>query len=125
MSDQFDNPGTVTGIKWEEQDGRLLLFTVHEYVASIQTQYGEGSAVRVDMTVLDGPNAGEGYAQALVFPKVLQGQLRGSVGKKVLGRLGKGEAKKGQSAPWKLADANANDQAVARAHLATDDTPPW
>ncbi|KQP24315.1 hypothetical protein [Aeromicrobium sp. Leaf272] len=49
---------------------------------------------------------------------MLQSQLRGSVGQKVLGRLGQGNAKPGQSAPWLLNEATADDVAKAEQWVA-------
>lgn len=125
--DQFDSPGTATGIRWDDYKGRLLLFSVESVETGIRTTFGDTDAVKAYVEVLDGPTAGEGYAGALVFPKVLQAQLRGSVGKKVLGRLGQGEKKPGQNAPWKLEDPTAEDRNIARQHLApkAPDKPPF
>ena len=51
-------------------------------------------------------------------PKVLAVQLRPRIGQKVLGRLGQGQAKPGQDAPWVLAEATESDVDVALAFLA-------
>jgi hypothetical protein len=53
-----------------------------------------------------------------VFPKVLASQLRSSVGGKVIGRLGQGIAKPGQSAPWTLNAATDADKETGRKYLA-------
>src|SRR5262245_11162134 len=118
MSDEFSGPGSAIGIQWKDYQGRLLLFDVRKIETGIPTAFGTREAIRAAVTVLDGPTAGEGYADTLVFPAVLQGQLRGSLGGKVLGRLGQGVAKAGQTAPWKLEDPTDADKAVARTHLA-------
>src|SRR5262245_10371823 len=130
MSDEFDfdPPAASIGIRWADYEGRLLLFDVHAVEASISTGFGERTAVRAYVQVIDGDTAGEGYADTLVFPKVLQSQLRTSVGRKVLGRLGRGEAKSGQNAPWKLADPTDEDKKLAREYLAKvaiPDKPPF
>lgn len=119
MTEQFASPASPSeGIEWQAVNGSLLLFKVvflEEHIPTAVTKPGEKSpAVRADVTVLDGPQAGKEYADALVFPKVLQAQLRSRVGQLVLGRLGRGEAKAGQSAPWKLEPATEADQQVAQ-----------
>lgn len=117
-TDEFANPATASGFTPKDHLGALILFNVTGVEHGISTAYGETDAVRADIAVLDGPNAGETYDDSLVFPRVLQSQLRSRVGEKVLGRLGQGQAKSGQSAPWMLADATEADKKVARAHLA-------
>ena len=126
-SDQFDSPGSAVGIQWADYNGALLLFDVKDYEKDRDTRFGVSDAVRVAIDVLDGPNKGDGFADTLVFPKILQAQLRGSIGKKVLGRLGQGEQKSGQTAPWKLEDPTAEDRNIARQHLAptAPDKPPF
>lgn len=95
----------------------LLLFTVHEQMGEMQTSFGPATPIRADVAVLDGPHKGQVYDDALVFPRVLQGQLRPSVGGMVLGRLGKGTAKAGQSAPWMLAAPTDGDREVGKKYL--------
>lgn len=132
MSDDFSPPGSATGITWTEHVGRLLLFFVHSLETKVKTSFGETDAIRADVVVLDGPAAGEFIADTLIFPRVLVSQLKGVIGGRVLGRLGQGEAKAGQSAPWKLAvDWTEADAALAKAFLApaadgsTSDGQPW
>jgi hypothetical protein len=119
MTDMFDNPGELTGLTWENYVGRLMLLTPTEKVTGISTTVGTKDAIRADIVVLDGPNSPEQFRDALVFPLVLQGQLRTNVatGRTVLGRLGQGDKKPGQNAPWKLADPTEADKSIARAHL--------
>jgi hypothetical protein len=117
-NDEFGAPASSEGIQWADLKGSLLMFDVHEVIPEMDTQFGTSSAVRATVTVLDGEKAGEVVTDTLVFPKVLQSQIKSRVGGKVLGRLGQGEAKKGQSAPWKLSEATEADKTVARAHIA-------
>jgi hypothetical protein len=70
--------------------------------------------MRCDIHVLDGPKAGEEYMDSLVFPKILQAQLRRQIGMRVLGRLGKGEKQAGKNAPWTLVEATSGDYATAQ-----------
>lgn len=120
MSDQFDGPGSSSGVVWADLENRLLLITPHEKDVVINTSYGESTAVRADVVVLDGPDSPEEHLDTLVFPRVLQGQIKSNAGtgRMNLGRLGKGIAKPGQSAPWMLGDPTDADKSVARAYLA-------
>ncbi len=128
-SDEFSSPAAATGIQWASYEGRLLLFTVNAVESDINTRFGNSDAVRATVDVLDGPDEGEGYADTLVFPKVLQAQLRPSVGGRVLGRLTKGNAKPGQNPAWRLDDPTEDDKAVARKFIAEHynkpDKPPF
>ena len=117
-TEEFASPASASGIKWEDHKNALLLFEVKSVETDIKTAFGDTDAVRADVTVLDGANLGTEVRDTLVFPRVLQSQLRPNVGKKVIGRLGQGTAKPGQSAPWMLADPTDADIATARAHVA-------
>jgi hypothetical protein len=127
MTDLFDGPGSITGIEWADLNGRLLLITPHEVIASFKTQVSDGPTVRADVVVLDGPDSPFEYKDTLIFPKLLQGQVRSNAGtgRMNLGRLGQGEKKPGQSAPWMLAEPTEADKAVARRHLASSAQPPF
>lgn len=126
MSDMFDNPGSAVGVDYKELLGRLLLITPHS-TEKVNTTYGESDCVRGDLVVLDGPQAGTEYKDTLVFPRVLQSQIRGNAGtgRMNLGRLGQGAAKPGQSPPWRLEDPTDGDKTVARAHLAKNASVPF
>lgn len=114
----FASPGDPSsGIQWAEHKGALLLLDVHAEEREILTAFGPADAVRATITVLDGEHVGDTYPDCLVFPKVLAAQLRSRIGKKVLGRLGQGQAKSGQSPPWLLAEASATDVLIGKAHV--------
>jgi hypothetical protein len=117
---QFNDPAAPGGDKLPlaELNGALLLFEVREALANVATSFGVTDPVRCDVTVLDGPKKAETFSDALIFPKVLAGQLRGSVGGMVLGRLGQGIAKAGQSAPWVLNAASDADKETGAKFLA-------
>ena len=126
MSDDFSAPSNASGgIKWADNKGSLILFTVHGIEAGIKTVHGEQSAARVDAVILDGPQAGEVYVDTLVFPEVLQGQLKAKVGGKVLGRLSQGNAKPGQSAPWTLEGFSQADAELVKAYIARTEEAPF
>jgi hypothetical protein len=118
MSNPFAAPAPPgSGIKWDELSGRLLLIEPTAVKTEIKTSFGDADAVVADIAILDGDTKGDTYPEALVFPKVLQGQLRSKLGEKVLGRLAQGQAKPGQSAPWLLNEATADDIQVGVRYL--------
>lgn len=129
MSDMFDGP--ASGAKITTFEGMLLLLSPSEYREGIATSFGPADAVVTEIAVLDGGYAGEKHGGVMVFQKALMGQLRPKVGtgRMVLGRLGRGVAKTGQSAPWILQDPTDADKTLARQHLAAkaaaEDTPPF
>jgi len=114
---QFAAPAAASGIEWSELNGSLLIVEPTEVVKDINTNFGVTDAVRANVTVLDGP-LGK-YEDTLIFPRVLQSQLSSRIGQKVLGRLGQGTAKPGQSPPWMLAPATPEDEQKAIAYLNT------
>ena len=116
--DPFEDPAHGDRIVFDDVNGSLLLFTVHSVEHGIETAFGESDAVKCDVAVLDGDQKGTTFENTLIFPRVLQGALGPKVGKKVLGRLGQGEAKKGQSPPWMLDDPTDDDKKVGRAWIA-------
>lgn len=125
MTDTWASPASSTGIDWKDALGHLLIISPLEHVEKVNTSLGEKDAIRADIVDLD---TGEDFTDVLVFPRVLQGQLRSRIGQKVLGRLAQGTAKPGQSAPWKLDEATDADKAKATAHLTktvSAETPPF
>lgn len=126
-NDEFGQPSDSAGITWSDLKDRLLLIKVHEAGIEMDTQFGKSTAVRADVIVLDGDvsEIWTEYNDTLIFPKVLQSQVKSKVGGMVLGRLGQGEAKKGQSAPWKLAPNTEADAKVARDYIAKTVEPPF
>lgn len=115
----FNDPGSGGDrLPLKELVGSLLLVTVREETGIIKTAFGDATAIRADVAVLDGSSKGEVYADTLIFPKKLKGQLSGSVGGKVIGRLGQGTAKAGQSPPWQLEPATEADKAIGTKYLA-------
>lgn len=119
MTEQFATPSTPSGLDLKELNGSLLLIEVLGVEQEIPTVHGNSSAIRANVTPLDGASAGVENDDVLVFPRVLQSQLRGKVGQKVLGRLGQGVAKPGQTAPWTLAAATPEDVQKAQDYTRT------
>jgi hypothetical protein len=106
------------GVKWEDHNGKLLIIEPLGHETGINTSNGVKDAVRANLYVLTGPETAEEFDDALIFPKVMQGQTRREVGKKVVGRLGQGNAKPGQNPPWVILEATPDDLAKARHYLA-------
>lgn len=127
--DMFDSP--ASGVKITTFEGELLLVAPKEFKEGVLTSFGPADYVEADVTVLDGQHKGEHHGAVRMFQKQLIGQLRPKVGtgRMVLGRLGRGEAKAGQSAPWVLKDPTEDDKNKARQHLdaakAAEDRPPF
>lgn len=98
--------------------GALCLVAVNEYVPSMTTAMGTSPAVRAEVAVIDGPGAGARYPDALFFGKKIVPQLKGSIGSTILGRIGQGQARPGQSAPYILEKAGPGDADKANAYVA-------
>ena len=120
MSEAFSDPGAPGGDTLPLADliGSLLLFTVEKETDVIETVHGPSTAIACSVAVLDGDRKSETFGDTLIFPKVLKGQLRKSVGGKVLGRLGQGEKQPGKNAPWILLAPTDDDKATAHKYVA-------
>ena len=116
---------STTGIGWEDLKGSLLIVEVISLELAIKTSYGVSDAIRANVSVLDGDEEGTVYRDTLIFPKVLISQVKSAMGGKVLGRLGQGVKKPGQSPPWMLSDATEADKVAARAYLAASTEAPF
>lgn len=127
MSDEFDGPGSASGVKWSELQGRLLLIKPTSVESGVETTFGTKEAVKADVTELDGPDANTTHSEVLIFPRVLIGQTKSKAGtgKYVLGRLGHGAAKPGQQPPHQLGDPTDADKDVARRYLAQSQAAPF
>lgn len=108
-------------IPFKERGRDLLdsLFLVHiqGYEAGIVTVNGVANAIRGDAVILDGALKGEFYGDALIFPKVLVNSLKKNLdgGQRiVLGRIGQGSPKPGQSPAWILKPWRVGDDKIAQ-----------
>lgn len=106
------------GITWADHKDKLVIIEPLSFEPGIQTSYGVADAVKANIYVLTGPNEAEEFNEGLIFPKLLASQAKGQIGKKVVGRLTQGQQKPGQSPPWMLAEASADDLEKAKAYLA-------
>ncbi len=105
----FDAPSSGATLKPADVKDHLLIVEPLAYETGIVTAFGESDAVRV--TVHD-VTAGETTENVLWFSGALVGALKGSIGKKILGVMGQGAAKAGQSPPWILVDASKDQRFV-------------
>lgn len=125
--DEFGDPGERSNFKLADHEGALLLITPRSLEEGIETSFGESDAIKADIVVLTKTNGKrlaepEEHEGALIFQRVVIGQLEGAIGKRrVLGKVGRGVAKKGQSAPFLIEKAEDDDKAIAREYLASID----
>lgn len=103
----------------KDHEGALLLIKPLSFEQGISTQMGPSDAVKANVIILDGPNKDQEFNDTLIFPKVLVSQVKANLTNNqwVLGRLGKGQAKPGQSAPWQLQEFSQQDAELAQAWL--------
>lgn len=109
---QFSAPAAGSVLKPAEIEGHLLVVEPTEYIESMATQMGQSDAVRCTVHDITTKTTHE---EVLWFSTVLVGALRSRIGAKVLGVMGKGVAKPGQTAPWVLNDASTVPEAVKAA----------
>jgi hypothetical protein len=128
-------PAESSGFSFEDHKGDLLLIVPTSRQEGIATTFGDKSAIGGYIAVLDGEHKGDVYDDTLIFPLVLQGQLKSYVeanaraianGKTVLdeavtqvvGRLIQGVAKPGQKPPWKIDNPTEGDLETAGKYIA-------
>lgn len=125
--DEFGDPGERSSFKLSDHEGALLLITPRELVEGIETSFGESNAVKADIVVLTKTNGKvlaepEEHEGALIFQRVVIGQLESKINKgRVLGTVGRGVAKKGQSAPFLIELADDEQKDIARAYIKSID----
>jgi hypothetical protein len=114
----FQQPSQGDQVKVAELLGSLVLIWAREYREDIQTTFGPSDAIAADVHVLDGPKGGEKFENTLIFQRALIGSLRSAIGgDPVLGRIGQGVGKPGQSPPFILQPYNQADAAVATGYI--------
>ena len=107
-------PVSSDRLDWNTAKGSLMVVEPTSIEVGVQTVHGPSDAVKADVHVITGPGTSDDFEGVLIFPKVLQAQLRGQIGQKVVGRLNQGKAEAGKSAPWVLDAATADDLAKAQ-----------
>lgn len=125
--DEFGDPGERSSFKIADHEGALLLITPRSLEEGIETSFGEADAIKADVVVLTKTNGKplaepEEHQGALIFQRVVIGQLESKIGNgRVLGKVGRGVAKKGQSAPFLIEKAEDDEKDLARAYLKSID----
>src|SRR6478735_2220653 len=116
--DEFDSAGAYVAVK--DLLGELVLFSPTEYVDEVATDFGTKDAVLTDLVVITAEGSPAEYTDVMIFQGSLIGQLKRKIAgsKKLLGRIDKGEAKKGQNAPYILTAPSDEDKQLARDYLA-------
>jgi hypothetical protein len=116
--DEFDSAGAYVAVK--DLLGELVLFSPTEHVEEVQTDFGTKDAVLTDLVVITAEGGPAEYTDVMIFQGSLIGQLKRKIAgqKKLLGRIDKGEAKKGQNAPYILTAPSDEDKQLARDYLA-------
>ena len=110
---QFAAPSTSgSTLKPAEVEGHLLVVEPIEYIENMSTNMGPTDAIRVNVHDITDQDT---HTEVLWFPTMLVGSLKRMIGQQVLGVMGKGTAKAGQSAPWLLVDASSTSEAVEAA----------
>lgn len=128
MTDEFTAPHRGDLYAPKDHAGELHLFFPTEWHASVPTKFSEPgkpdpAAVTTYIAFLDGPSTGTVLSDAMVFGGFMVPQLKKGVdGKAVLGRLGQGQAKKGDP-PWVILDPTDADVALARQWFAANTDP--
>lgn len=117
-TDEFDTAGSYVAIK--DLMGELVLFTPTEYIEEVKTDFGDKDAVMADLVVLTAEGGPAEYEDSMIFQGSLIGQLKRKIpgGRKLLGVVAKGEAKKGQNAPYILNSPTDEQKQMARDYLA-------
>ena len=105
--------------KYDTHIGSLLLVDPTEAKTEFATDFGPKDVIAATVAVVDGPDAGAVFVDALLFGVVIFSQLKGQVGNRVLGRLAQGTKAAGQKPPWILEPATATDIAKAEAYVAS------
>lgn len=109
----WDDPAESDFFTIKDHVGSLCLIAVNGFTEKFPTAMGERDTVKAEIVVIDGPGEGSRYGEALIFGAKIVPQLKGKIGSTVLGRINKGLAKAGQSAPYILDKASKEDAALA------------
>jgi hypothetical protein len=111
---KIGRPGTGRGDKWTpaDHDDHLVAYIGLTEMPGQKTSFGEADAVHCDYVVcIDDNFVG---TDVLVFgvavvPALIEGMAEGD-NEAIVARLGKGNAKPGQNAPWLLYDTTDEDR---------------
>jgi hypothetical protein len=109
---QFSAPGGSGGVALADLLGHAAIIRPTSHEPSIPTSFGDKDAIRVDVADL---TSGEYHPDALWFSGSVIGALKGRIGQLVLAQVAQGDAKPGQSPPWRLIPLTDNADVVAAA----------
>lgn len=120
--DPFSLPsGGGSEVKITEFVGELMLVKPTEFLPGFATSFGETDTIRADVTFLTGERQGETEEEMLIFQRPLVRALKKvheGANPYLLGRLGKGTARQGQSAPYIFEVPEQEDITLAQQYLA-------
>lgn len=120
MTDPFAPPPDPPKVRAADLQGRLLLLWPSTIEREHPTVHGPTDAARCRIAELDGPTPGTIHDDVLLFGTLVVGQLRTALAAgdtTVLARMGQGEARPGQSPPWKLLAYTDADRQLALSFL--------
>jgi hypothetical protein len=105
----FSPPAATAGFVKADHENHLLAFVTPRLEPKVSTSFGDSDAAHVDTVVcLDCPSVD---TDQLLFGDALVPRLCGGFEAEiVLGRLVRGNAKPGRSAPWLLEEAAPEDE---------------
>lgn len=112
MSD-WDTPDTSDFFTIKDHVGDLVIIAVNEFTPDFVTAMGVRDTIKAEIAIVDGNEADTRYAEALLFGSRVVPQLRGKIGAVVLGRIARGTAKPGQSAPYLIEKPTQHDKELA------------
>jgi hypothetical protein len=102
----------VQNVRPADVEGHLLVVEPLEFRQGMQTSMGESDAVLCRVHDITEQTT---HDDVMWFSRVLVGRLSKRIGQRVVGVMGKGEAKVGQTAPWIIVDASSEPKAVKAA----------
>lgn len=104
MNNPFTTPAELSSdfFKVADNEGALLIIRPTRFEPGVSTANGAADVLYCDIWAVDGNHAGENWSSAWITQSVLTKQLRPREGQLVLGRIAKGTAQPGKSAPWVL-----------------------
>jgi hypothetical protein len=115
---EYADPAAGNGdtFKPAEHKGALLLITNIRQEMDVVTEFGTANPIACNIAVLDGEHKADTYTDTFLFGVALINKLKAfaDTDKKVLARLGQGDAKPGRSAPWILEPGTDADKETAR-----------
>jgi len=122
----FDTPDDRSAsFSCEEHKGALIAVRVTG-TGTADMDWGPSDYITGDVSVIEGPNAGERYDDAAIFGKFIYNSLKRKIGRTVLGVITQGTEKIKGNYPWKLEPATPEQTERAVRFMAErpDEQPP-